>query len=91
MSGIVSIFEEYSPCDKDAELTLAGDLKEWCWLKIYVFTEKKKIDLKEWKILNDLQLKHEENNYEEFSVFLEHLSLPDRSFGFISRKKKSLK
>ena len=47
MSGIVSIFEEYLPCDKDAELTLAGDLKEWCWFKIYVFTKKKKIDLEE--------------------------------------------
>ena len=28
MSGVMSTFDEYSPSDKDAELTLAGDLKE---------------------------------------------------------------
>ena len=49
---------------------------------------KKKINLeKELKTLNDFLLKHEGNNYEEFSVCLEHLLLPDRAFGFISRKK----
>ena len=44
---------------------------------------------KELKTLNNLLLKHEGNNYEEFSVCLEHLFLPKISFGFISRKKKS--
>ena len=29
MFGSMSIFEEYSPSDKDAKLTLAGDVKEW--------------------------------------------------------------
>ena len=34
--------------------------------------------------------KHEGNRYEEFSVCLEELSiLPEQSFGFVSRKKKS--
>ena len=41
MSGVMPIFEEYSPSDKDAKLTLAGDVKEWTWFKIYVFTKKK--------------------------------------------------
>ena len=41
MSSVPSIFEEYLPSDKDAELTLAGDLKEWSCFKIYVFTKKK--------------------------------------------------
>ena len=46
------------------------------------------IDLeKELKTLNDLLPKHEGDNYEEFSVCLEHLLLPGISFGFISRKK----
>ena len=85
------IFEEYSPSDKDAKLTLAGDVKEWTWFKIYVFTKKKKIDLeKKLKTLNDLLLKCEGNNYEEFCVCLVHFLLPDISFGLISRK-KSLK
>ena len=40
--------------DKDAQLTLAGDMKDWSWFKSYVFTEKE-IDLeKELEILNDL-------------------------------------
>ena len=83
MSSVLSIFEEYLPSDKDAELTLAGDLKE------HFYKKKKKIDLeKELKTLNDLFLKHEGNNYEEFSVCLEYLFLRDRSFGFVSRKKK---
>ena len=87
MSGVISIFDEYFPSDKDAELILAGDLKEWTWFKIYIFTQKM-IDLeKEVKTLNDLLSKHEGNNYEEFSVWLERLFLPDRVFGFISRKK----
>ena len=82
----MAIFDEYSPSDKDS--VLAGDLKEWTWFKIYIFI-KKKIDLeKELKSLNDLLLKHEGNNYEEFSVCLERLFLPDRAFGFYSRKKK---
>ena len=53
--------------DKDAQLTLAGDMKDWSWFESYVFTEKE-IDLeKELEILNDLLSKHEGSNYEEFS------------------------
>ena len=60
----MEIFEEYSPySDQDAQLTLAGDMKDWSWFKIYLFT-KKKIDLeKELEILNDLLSKRECNNY----------------------------
>ena len=83
------MFEEYCPLnDEDAQITLTGDFKGWTWLKIYVFTKrKKKIHLqKELQSLNNLLSKHD-NNYEEFSVCLEHCFLPERSFGFISRKK----
>ena len=88
MSGVMSVFDKYSSPDKDAELTLA-DYKERISFMIYVFTHTKKmIDLeKELKTLNDLLPKHEGDNYEEFSVCLEHLLLPGISFGFISRKK----
>ena len=41
MSGVMLIFKEYSRSDKDANLNLVGDLKEWTWFKIYVFTKKK--------------------------------------------------
>ena len=75
----MEIFEEYSPySDKDAQLTLAGDMKDWSWFKIYVFTKKK----------IDLLSKHECNNYEEFSVCLENFLLPNRAFGFVSRRKR---
>ena len=58
----------------------------------FAFLQKKKIDLeKELKILSDLLLKHKGNNYDKFPVCLEHFLLCDRSFGFISKKKKSLK
>ena len=45
MSGVMEVFEEYCPCDKDAKLTLASDLKNWTWFNIYVFTKKRFI----WK------------------------------------------
>ena len=78
MSGVLEMFEEYCPLnDRDAQITLTGDFKDWTWFKIYVFT-KKKINLQ--KELQSLS-KHD-NNYEEFSVFLEHCFLPERSFGF---------
>ena len=87
MSGVMSVFDKYSSPDKDAELILA-DYKEWISFKIYVFTQKKMIDLEnDLKTLNDLSPKHEGDDYEEFSVCLEHLLLPGISFGFISRKK----
>ena len=43
---------------------------------------------KELKILNDLLLKHKGNNYDEFPVCLEHFLLREKSFGFITEKKK---
>ena len=87
MPGVLEMFEEYCPLnDKDAQITLTGDFKDSTWFKIYIFT-KKKIDLqKELQSLNNLLSKHD-SKYEEFSVCLEHCFLPDRSFGFISRKK----
>ena len=36
LPGVMSTF---SPSDKDVKLNLAGDLKEWTWFKIYVFTK----------------------------------------------------
>ena len=46
MSGVKEIFEEYFPYfDKDAQFTLAGDMKDWSWFKIYVFPKKRLI----WK------------------------------------------
>ena len=86
MSRVMEIFEEYCPCHEDAKLTLAGDLKNWIWLKSYVFTEKK-IDMeKELEILNNPLPKHKGNNYKEFSVCLEPYFLPNRAFGSMSRE-----
>ena len=33
MSGVMSIFDEYSPSDKNAERSLAGDIKEFFFTK----------------------------------------------------------
>ena len=87
MSGVLEMFEEHCPLnDKDAQIALSGDFKDWTWFKIYIFT-KKLIDLqKELQSLKNFLSKHD-NNYEEFSVCLKHCFLPQRSFGFVSRKK----
>ena len=69
MSGVMEIFQKYCLYDKDARLTLAGDLKKWTWFKIYVFT-KKNIDLeKEVEILNDLLSKQRKQLQRIFYFF----------------------
>ena len=88
MTGVMPIFEEYWPSDKDAELTLAGDLKEWVWFKIYVFS-KEDVDLvEELKKLSSILVSHNMDEYGEFLVCLDHSLLPDTAFAFLSKKKK---
>ena len=41
MSGVMEIFEEYRPQNKDAKVSLSGDMRDWSWFKILVFTNKK--------------------------------------------------
>ena len=84
----MSIFEEYSPSNKNAEWTLAGDLKEWTWFKIYVFS-KEDVDLvEELNKLNSLLVSHNMHEYGKFLVCLDHSFLPDTAFAFLSKKKK---
>ena len=54
MSGVMEIFEEYPPQDKDPKVFLSGDIRDWVWFKILVFTEKKIYLIKELGILNNL-------------------------------------
>ena len=87
MPKTFDIFEEYGGLGSNCQFTLSGN-KDWNWFKIYVFT-KEEIDLvKELQTLNSLLVKHRMEGFGEFSVCIEHLLLPDRSFGFLSRKKK---
>ena len=88
MSGVMSIFEEYSPSDKDAEWTLAGDFKEWTWFKIYVFSEEDVGLVEELNKLNSLLVSHNMHEYGKFLVCLDHSFLPDTAFAFLSKKKK---
>ena len=88
MSGVMSIFEEYLPSDKDAEWTLPVDLKEWTWLKMYVFS-KENVDLvEELNKLNSLLVSRSMHVYGEFLVCLDHSLLPYTAFAFLSKKKK---
>ena len=85
MSGIMEIFEEYRPQDKDAKISFSGDLRNWSWFKIFVFTNKKINLIKEVKSLSNILAKHKGNKYEEFFICLN--KSPEQSFCFISRKK----
>ena len=76
MSGVMEIFEEYRPQNKDAKVSLSGDMRDWSWFKILVFTNKKINLIKELEIFNNLLAKHEGNSYEEFSVHLVEFSIP---------------
>ena len=67
---------------------MAGDLKEWTWFKIYVFS-KEDVDLvEELNKLNSVLVSHHMHNYGEFLVCLDHSLLPDTAFAFLSKKKK---
>ena len=38
----MEIFEEYQPQNKDdAKVSLSGDMRDWSWFKVLVFTNKK--------------------------------------------------
>ena len=85
----MEIFEEYCPQNKDAKVSLAGDMRDWSWFKILVFINQKTNLIKELKSLNNLLAKHVGNKYEEFSVCLnEPYYPPEQSLGFSSREKK---
>ena len=90
MSGVMEIFDKYRPQNKDAKVSLSGDVRDWAWFRIHAFTNTKINLIKGLQILNNLLAKHEGNSYEEFLVCLEEFPIPSEpSFSFISREKKS--
>ena len=85
----MEIFEEYRLQNKDAKVSLAGDMRDWSWFKILVFINQKINLIKELQSLNNLLGKHVGNKYEEFSVCLNKPYYPpEQSLGFIPRGKK---
>ena len=81
-------FNTFRYQNKDAKVSLAGDMRDWSWFKILVFTDQKINLIKELEPLNNLLAKDVGNKYEQFSVCLnEPYYPPEQSLGFISRKK----
>ena len=70
MSGITEIFEEYHPQNKDGKVSLAGNMRDWSWFKIFVFINQKINLIKKLKSLNNLLAEHVGHKYEEFSICL---------------------
>ena len=89
MSGVMEIFEEYRPQNKDAKVSLAGVMRYWSWFKILVLINQKINLIKELKSLNNLLAKHVGHKYEENSVCLNepYYYPPEQSLGFMSREK----
>ena len=88
MSGVMEIFEEYRPQNKDAKVSLVDDMRDWSWFKILVFTNQKIDLIKELESLNNLLARHKGSKYEEFSVCLHEFSLSlEQFFEFTSREK----
>ena len=84
----MEIFKEYFPQNMDAKISLSGDMRDWLWFKILVFTDQKINLIKELDPLNNLLAKDVGNKYEQFSVCLnEPYYPPEQCLGFISRKK----
>ena len=85
MSKIFDIFDVYGELGSNREFILSGD-KDQNWFKIYAFTKEEIDFVKELQTLNSLLVNHGIEGYGEFRVCNVHLLLPDRSFGFLSRK-----
>ena len=83
------MFDEYG--HRQNKITLSGDMKEWSWFKIYLFS-KDKIDLvEELNFSNFLLAHHGLFGYEEFSACIDNSLLPEKPLVFLSRKKKITK
>ena len=87
MSVVMEIFKEYCPQNKDAKVSFSGDMRDWFWFKILVFTNKKINLIKELEIL----AKHKGNRYEEFSVCLEEFFIRLNNLLVLFQGKKNLK
>ena len=91
MSGVMEIFEEYCPQNKDAKVSLVDDMRDWSWFKILVFTNQKIDLIKELESLNNLLARHKGSKYEEFSVCLHEFSLSLKQFFEFTSREKNLK
>ena len=60
----MEIFKEYFPQNKDTKISLSGDMRDWLWFKILVFTNKSINLIKKFEILNNLLGKHKGNRYD---------------------------
>ena len=88
--SVFELFDDYG--QRREKITLPGDVKQWTWFKIYLFS-KNKTDLFEMlKFLNSLLIRHTLFGYEEFSACIVNSILPQKpNVFFFSRKKKNEK
>ena len=91
MSGVMEIFDKYRPQNKDAKVSLSGDIRDWAWFRIHAFTNTKINLIKGLQILNNLLAKHEANSYEEFLVCLEEFPFRLNHLLVLFQGKKNLK
>ena len=76
---------------RQEKISLSGDVKQWTWFKIYVFS-KNKIDLvDELKCLNSVLILQALFRYEEFSTCIDKSILPQKPVVFFFREKKNKK
>ena len=88
MSGVMDIFEEYHLQNKDAKVSLVGDIRDWSWFKILVFTNKKINLIKEIEILSNLLARHQGSENEEFPICLDEFSCHLNNLLVLSQEKK---
>ena len=85
----MEIFEEYPPQDKDPKVFLSGDIRDWAWFKILVFTEKKIYLIKELGILNNLWQSTREIDVKNFQFALRNSPFRlNKIFWFYFKEKK---
>ena len=74
--SVLELLDEYG--HEQNKITVSGDMKEWSWFKIYLFS-KDKIDLvEELNFLNSHLALHGLVGYEEFSTCIDNSVLPKK-------------
>ena len=83
---VFELFDEYG--HRQNKITLSGDMKEWSWFKIYLFS-KDKIDLvEELNFSNFLLAHHGLFDYEEFSACIDNSVLSEKPLAFCQERRK---
>ena len=82
---VFEFFDEYGQRRK--KITLALDIKECSWFKIYLFSKENIELVEELNFQNALLVRHRLLEHDKFSVYVDRSVLPEKPLAFFLFKK----